>query len=71
MGREIRKNIQITSGVYAGERELGVDFFTGEELGELNEIISHNFVCDRCGFPLKHKPPKHNGLYLCKKCIDK
>jgi formylmethanofuran dehydrogenase subunit E len=70
MGREVRKNTLITDGVYAGERELGVDFFTGEQLADLDAEISHDFVCDRCGFPLKVKPAKTNGLYLCKKCID-
>lgn len=56
-----------------GERKLGVDFETGEELADLNEIISIGLACNRCGKPIDKKKEiikrVGNKIY-CKDCID-
>lgn len=57
----------------AGERELGVDFETGEELADLDEIISIGLACNLCGKPIDKKKDiikrVGNKIY-CKDCID-
>lgn len=62
----------ITNTAYDGETTLGTDFFTGEELEDLDEVISRRIVCDRCGCPPKRKTDliKQNGWMICGSCID-
>lgn len=56
-----------------GERRLGLDVFTQEELADLDEIISIGLACNLCGKPIdKKKDIKKrvgNKIY-CKDCID-
>ena len=56
-----------------GERVLGTDFNTGEELEELDKVISTSLNCDRCGISFDKKSEikskKANKVY-CKSCID-
>lgn len=56
-----------------GQRELGLDFETGEELADLNEIISTSLNCEICGIPFEKKKDicKTVGKKVyCKDCID-
>ena len=56
-----------------GERVLGTDFNTGEELEELDKVISTDVVCNLCGIPFdkKKKICKTVGQKVyCKDCID-
>jgi hypothetical protein len=84
MAYEVYKNDILPSGTltdlagntrthpYGGETRLGVDLFTGEELAEVNEVISISLTCDRCGRPTPRKGLKKQGGYLvCKDCYDK
>lgn len=57
-----------------GERELGTDFDTGEELADLNKVISTDVQCNLCGIILdkKDKICKTVGKKVyCKSCLDK
>jgi hypothetical protein len=62
----------ITNTAYSGERILGTDFFTGEELADLDDVISRRFICDRCGFQPNEKSEliKQNGFMVCWRCLD-
>ena len=56
-----------------GERVLGVDFETAEELADLDEIISIGLACTLCGKPIDKKKEiikrVGNKIY-CKDCTD-
>jgi formamidopyrimidine-DNA glycosylase len=70
MAYETYKNSIIESGPYAGETELGVDFFTGEELLPADTLIKKTFSCDRCGRPAEVELCKQKGRHICARCMD-
>lgn len=56
-----------------GQRSLGTDFETGEQLGDLDELISSEVFCNLCGKPFKNKKEivKTVGKKTyCKDCLD-
>lgn len=63
----------ITNTNNVGETNLGVDFFTGAELADTDEVLSIELVCDRCGKFVKDKSEliKQAGWKVCKRCFDK
>jgi len=70
MAYDLYKNSLIDTGPYAGETELGVDFFQGDELLPLDTLISKEFVCARCGRPVDILICKQTNGYICEKCRD-
>lgn len=62
----------VTNTTYDGERVLGVDFNTGDELDDLDVVMSRHRVCDRCGRYLKYgeRTIKQNGWEVCRGCVD-
>lgn len=63
----------ITNTNRSGERALGTDFYTGEELADLDTTLSRMTVCPRCAEPLKRHEPmiKQGGHRVCCRCADK
>jgi hypothetical protein len=84
MGYSVYKNDVISSDAftdlagteqyraYKGERRLGLDFETGLNLADENEVLSYDIWCDVCGEPVKSKKElvKVDGWWRCKDCID-
>ena len=56
-----------------GERRLGLDFISGINEADEDDLLSTAIVCDICGKPVKKSEDElteQNGYMVCDECID-